>query len=221
MSLFGLMSAGSRGRNGIPERPSCKYPASFSEFPDFRRATNLHCMHSAVYTLRRAMQRSPSVRHRLAFYRNLSSWFSVGLHYEGATDGQFQEHLCQFLSMPQYTLSELSVDFSTELFFYCGNLWTHCACSRLQPAFGCIRKTDSNRKWEYKSKFDSRFRWCNYWTEASVKGLFTAHERNWTELKFWTHAFHSARTDWATTRHILALLQRVVTQTRVISERVV
>jgi len=26
--VFGLMSAGPGGRNGIPERPSCKYPAS-------------------------------------------------------------------------------------------------------------------------------------------------------------------------------------------------
>ena len=51
----------------------------------------------------------------------LSKWIelilgSLGLHYEGATDGQFQEHLCQFLSMPQYTLSELSADFGLNYF---------------------------------------------------------------------------------------------------------
>ena len=27
-SILGLTSAGPRGRDGIPERPSCKYPAS-------------------------------------------------------------------------------------------------------------------------------------------------------------------------------------------------
>ena len=26
LGFVGLMSAGPRGRNGIPERPSCKYP---------------------------------------------------------------------------------------------------------------------------------------------------------------------------------------------------
>ena len=26
-SIFGLMSAGPLGRDGVPERPSCKYPA--------------------------------------------------------------------------------------------------------------------------------------------------------------------------------------------------
>ena len=29
-SIFGVMSAGPRGCNGIPERPSCKYPASMT-----------------------------------------------------------------------------------------------------------------------------------------------------------------------------------------------
>jgi len=29
-SVFGLMSAGPRGRDGIPERPSCKYPSIYN-----------------------------------------------------------------------------------------------------------------------------------------------------------------------------------------------
>ena len=36
-SVFGLMSAGPRGRNGILERPSCKYAHLFnSPFPELR-----------------------------------------------------------------------------------------------------------------------------------------------------------------------------------------
>jgi len=32
-SVSGLMSAGPRGRDGVPERPSCKYPASIYSVP--------------------------------------------------------------------------------------------------------------------------------------------------------------------------------------------
>ena len=39
-SVFGLVSAGPRGRNGIPEQPSCKYPASI-DCGDVKRTSDI------------------------------------------------------------------------------------------------------------------------------------------------------------------------------------